>query len=503
MPIIFVCSVPFSGGERLAKILAQKLGYAYLSREDVVARANEAGIPVGKLEVAMVKKPAVQERMARLKDRYLAVATATICEQGQEENLVYYGRAGHHLLPGVSHVMRVHVLPEHGQRIENVMARLKLSREKTEKFLQDIDGDIRAWVRFVHGIDMDDARKYDFVLNLERMSLDNAASALCSMAEMPDFRATPASRLAFQDRLLQAQARIRLALDEQMGEADLTVRANLGVVTITYVPRQAHLAARIPALLQDLPGCREIRCTMASTNILWVQEDFEADSEAFRQVNELARRWGAAVELLQYRCEGEEADGGNAPSDVPASPAVKGYTGGVEDDVPEAPTSLRDKPFHDTLVALVREGRSGGGQTICGTREKLLSAINPTIKYSLIAVGGLFLQRPPGPRTRMTRELSDFLARRLKAPVVSTQELGEQLRLGPKQWLQFGSALALVVAGYVFMFTHQDQVVNILGGAYHKEHPWAAPVAVAVVAPLVAGIYGLVAGLLLKAVRME
>jgi hypothetical protein len=78
MPIIFVCSVPFSGGERVAKSLAQKLGYAYLSREDVVARANEAGIPVGKLEVAMVKKPAVQERLARLKDRYLAVATAGV-----------------------------------------------------------------------------------------------------------------------------------------------------------------------------------------------------------------------------------------------------------------------------------------------------------------------------------------------------------------------------------------------------------------------------------------
>ena len=58
MPIVFICSVPFGGGERLARSLAEKMGYAYLSREDVVAKANEFGIPVGKLEVAMVKKPA-------------------------------------------------------------------------------------------------------------------------------------------------------------------------------------------------------------------------------------------------------------------------------------------------------------------------------------------------------------------------------------------------------------------------------------------------------------
>ena len=100
MPIVFVCSSPFGGGERLAKRLAEKLGYAYLSREDIVARANEAGIPVGKLEVAMVRKPAVQERLARLKDHYLAVATATICEKAAAANVVYFGRAGHLLLPG-------------------------------------------------------------------------------------------------------------------------------------------------------------------------------------------------------------------------------------------------------------------------------------------------------------------------------------------------------------------------------------------------------------------
>src|SRR3990172_8979111 len=208
MPIIFVCSDPFGDGEKLARSLAEKLGYAFLSREDVVAKANECGIPVGKLELAMVKKPAVRERLARLKERYLAVATSTICEKAAQGDLVYNGRAGHLLLPGVSHVLRVRVIPEHGQRIENVMRRTKLSREKAETFLRDIDSDVRAWVHFVHGAEMDDLRRYDLLVNLENVSAANAATALCGIADLPDFKPTPASRKAMEDRLLQAPAPI-------------------------------------------------------------------------------------------------------------------------------------------------------------------------------------------------------------------------------------------------------------------------------------------------------
>ena len=94
MAIIFISGVPFGGGKTLARRISEKLGYDYLDREEVVAKANESAIPVGKLEVAMVKKPARKERLATLRNRYLAVATAAICEKAAEGNFVYFGRAG-------------------------------------------------------------------------------------------------------------------------------------------------------------------------------------------------------------------------------------------------------------------------------------------------------------------------------------------------------------------------------------------------------------------------
>ncbi len=499
MPIVFICSVPFGGAERLAQSLAAKLGYAYLSRDDVVAKANECGIPVGKLEVAMVKKPAVRERLARLKQRYLAVATDTICEKAAQGDLVYYGRAGHFLLPGVSHVLRVRVIPEHGQRLDAVVSRTKLSREKADVFLSEIDEDIRAWVRFVHGADMDDLRKYDFVVNLENMSLENAATALCGISELPDFRPTPASRRAMEELLLGARARIRLALDERTAEADLTVRSADGVVTITYVPRQASLAPLIPGVLEGLPGCREVRCTVASTNILWIQEEFRPDSATLTQIGELARRWGAAVELIRYR---PQETGETSLARPVTGPRVARADGGIEEDVVER-LSPDERAFRETLERLVHDGRSGGGQTVAGSSDRLLAAVHPDVNYSLVVLGDVFLDKPPAARIRMGRDLANFLTRKLKSPVIGAAELSARLRLGPGQIAKVAAALLAVVVLYLLVFGHQEPLLDLLGGASHKARPWVAPLLVGLIAPLVAGLYGLVAAALLRLIRLE
>ncbi len=502
MPIIFLCSDPFGDGERLARSLADKLGYAYLSRDDVVARANESGIPVGKLELAMVKKPAVRERLARLKERYLAVATATICEKAAQGDLVYFGRAGHFLLPGVSHVLRVRVLPEREQRLENVVRRTKLSPEKADGFLRDIDTDVRAWVHFVHGADMDDLRRYDLVVNLEHVSIENASTALCGIADLPDFKPTPASRRAMEERLLQARARIKLALDERTADADVTVRSSDGVVTATYMPRQAELAPVIPEVLRGLPGCREVCCTVASTNILWIQEEFRPDSEALKNMNELARRWGAAVELLRYvpADQGAPLDASGQPASPPAAP--RSVTGGVEDDVVER-VSTKDSSFHETLEALVREGRSGGAQTVVGSSEKLLAKISPDINYSLVAVGDVHLKKQASVRMRATRELTGLIARSIKAPVISTSDLGEKVHFGSSQAVKLAAAALAVLAIYLVVFGYQAPMLDMLGGAAHQQRPWIAPLLVALVAPLVAWTYGTVASSLLKLIRLE
>ena len=231
MALIIISSSSAALRKEVSESLARKLGYACLSREELVDQATAAGIPVGKLEMSVIKGPAQTERLARLKERYLAYITSGLCERAGEGNLVYHGRGGHLLLPNVSHIFRVHLVPNQEQEIHGKMQQLRLDHPKAEKYIQQVNQDIEKWVHLIHGQDLHDPRQYDLILNLDHMSLANASTALCSLAELPDFRPTPASLKAMENYCLASRARMKLSLDDRTAESDFTVSANDGVVT--------------------------------------------------------------------------------------------------------------------------------------------------------------------------------------------------------------------------------------------------------------------------------
>ncbi len=358
MALIIISSTSAALRKEVSESLAQKLGYACLSREELVDQATAAGIPVGKLEMSVIKSPAQTERLARLKERYLAYITSGLCERAGEGNLVYHGRGGHLLLPNVSHIFRVHLVPNQEQEIHGKMLQLRLDHPKAEKYIEQVNQDIEKWVHLIHGQDLHDPKQYDLILNLEHMSLANASTALCSLAELPDFRPTPASLKAMENYCLASRARMKLSLDDRTAESDFTVSANEGVVTVTYMPRQSQAGRFIPEVLADLEGTREILATMAETNILWIQEKYDPGSEAFIQINQIAQRWGAAVELLRFipseEVGMEAAEEGDAGPKAVIDP--KEYTGGIEDDEPEKPPARGRGP-----------GTNAGGTNPAGT----------------------------------------------------------------------------------------------------------------------------------------
>jgi hypothetical protein len=125
------------------------------------------------------------------------------------------------------------------------------------------------------------------------------------------------------------------------------------------------------------------------------------------------------------------------------------------------------------------------------------------VPYSLVVVGETFVKKPAAARTRLTRELSNFLGEEMGLPVIGVSDLRAKLRFGPTQVVHLAAAATVVGLIYYLLFTHQEQLLSVLGGSLHQRHPWMSPVLVAVVAPLVAAAYGVVASSLLKLIKLE
>jgi hypothetical protein len=383
---------------------------------------------------------------------------------------------------------------------------LNLTQEKAAEYIAQLDTDIEKWIHYVYRLDAKDPGQYDIFFNLQNMSLANACMLLCETAALPDFRPTPMSTKRLDDLYLAARAKLRLAEDEKTRALDLGVRAVGGVVTVTYMPRQEEAAQSISSVLQDLEGCRENLCTMAETNILWIQQAFNPKAESFKQITRLAQRWGAAVELLRLlpdSVDPQTLPAAEASQDQPRQPqeAASDYTGGVEDD--ESEESADDGGLGTTQEELVAIGRSAGGFTLSGGTGEVIEAVKENSHYSLVVLGDLFLDKGPQTRKRLTREMGLTLRERLKAAVITVDELESRFLFGKKQAMKVLVYSAAVACIYMLVFHYQEPILNFLGGEMHAKWKWLASIFVALFVPLVAYAYGTVTGLVLKLIDID
>ena len=506
MAIVMISGNAQSGKDELAAGLAGKTGWPLVSREELVDSARERGIKTGRLEVSVMKRPSTREHLAREKNLYIAFLTAALCERAVDGNLIYNGRSGHVLLPGVSHRLRVGLTLPHHIRVQRAARELRVSQDKADQYLRQLDEDFEKWARFVHRVDSTQPGHFDLFLNLENLGFSNATGILCEMAELTDFRPTPASRKRVADLHLAARARLDLAFDPRTAHADLQVQANGGVLTVTYTPAQEEFADAIQEVLADLQGCQEIRCTMAETSILWIQEHFSAASDSYQQISSLAQRWGAAIELMRLLSPGAPGAETVPVEPLEEMPLAGPYhqpspTGGVEDDDPQP--VVDDGGLGEVQEELVGLGRSGGRSTVRGGCDEIVMTSEGNGKYSLVVIGDLFLSKDRSARKRMTRELALDLRDRLKAPVITSDELGSEFTVTTSHALKFVGHLSLVLIALLLVFSNQAAILAFLGGTLHSRLPWLTAAAVVVLVPVFAFLYGSVTQLALRLLRIE
>ena len=261
MSIIAISRGTFSGGEALAKRVAERLQYRCLSRErNLESAAQRYMVPAEELTAAMQKRPTFWERMVGERAAYLAFVRAALCEEARGGRLVYHGYLGQFLLPGISHVISVRAIADTDFRIRAAQQQQDLAREDALAYIEKADKERRDWTRFLFEVDWDDAHLYDLVLNLSRMSLNAACETVVQLTEQDEFKPNPASLKAMEDLTLHSQVAAALAMDFRTRGADLRVTADDGIVTVTGRSRWPEVADAVPVVVRRVAGVKAVKC---------------------------------------------------------------------------------------------------------------------------------------------------------------------------------------------------------------------------------------------------
>jgi osmotically-inducible protein OsmY len=234
MAIITISRGAFSGGNALAECLADRLGYPRLGREEAVMEAEkEYGISLDKLTAAVKNPPSIWQQTVGPRVACLKCLTAAIMKHAEGGDLVYHGYAGHLLLSGVPQVLRVRVIAGLEFRIEMAMKQMNLTRNEAVEYIEKVDKERSRWTYFLYGLEWQDPVLYDWVLNLESISIANACELIICRINLDDFKSTPESQKAFEDALLSSRVWASLAKEERTRVASVQVTADSGVVTLS------------------------------------------------------------------------------------------------------------------------------------------------------------------------------------------------------------------------------------------------------------------------------
>jgi cytidylate kinase len=260
MAIISISRGTFSGGKILAERVAERLSYPCLGREEILFEAGkEFGVSERELSEAVNQPPPFWQQVPGRRVAYLMCLTAALLKRAQGGSLVYHGHAGHFLLAGITHVLRIRVIADMEYRIKAAMERMNLTRDEAIVYIERVDRERNRWTRFLYGIEWGDPSQYDVVLNLERMSIEGASLAIVSMTQLDDYKITPQSQKAFENLMVTSGVWAALVKDERTRAASVQVMANNGVVTITGKASTGKVVDAIPVVASQVPGVKEVK----------------------------------------------------------------------------------------------------------------------------------------------------------------------------------------------------------------------------------------------------
>jgi len=232
MSVITISRGSFSGGKTLAECLSNSLGYRCIDREVIVERAAAHGVSQDELRDALEKPPTLLERLQHRKYLYIVLIQAALCEEVRTGKAVYHGNAGHLLLRGGPHILRVRIIAPLEFRLDMAQQRLKFSRAEALDYITRMDQDRMKWTQYLYGVDWGDASNYDVVLNLEHMGIQEACRSVSTLARQQCFEFDDRGRRAMDDLTLASRVRAALALDQATSHLEVDISAKEGRILV-------------------------------------------------------------------------------------------------------------------------------------------------------------------------------------------------------------------------------------------------------------------------------
>jgi cytidylate kinase len=258
MSIITVSRGSYSKGKEVAEKAAKRLDYECISRDILLEASEDFNTSEIKLVRAIHDAPSILDRFVYGREKYIAFIQAAILRHFRKDNVVYAGLAGHFFAGNVSHVLKVRIVADFEDRVQNEMEREGISAKEAASILKKDDNERIKWSKHLHGIDTRDPALYDLVIHIGKISVDDAVEIICGTVALEHFKTTPESQKALENLALAAEVKAALVNTKP----DVEVEASNGTVRVKTEALESETEALIKKLekmAESVTGVKEVK----------------------------------------------------------------------------------------------------------------------------------------------------------------------------------------------------------------------------------------------------
>ena len=232
MPVVLISRGTMTGGQTLARCLADHLALRLVHREDLMSVIDARGEHAKKVRASLDSATRAYDQFSQLRRPYLILMRHALLGFIRTGNIVYNGLASHLLVPGVSCCMRVRINAPLEMRVRHAIERLGVPEiEARDAVLREDEERVR-WGRFMYGYDLRDPNLYDACFSLDRVSLPSICMMIVAGLQQDEFQPTPESIQELEDLYLSASVEAALVSDGRTLIWEIGARARAGQVLL-------------------------------------------------------------------------------------------------------------------------------------------------------------------------------------------------------------------------------------------------------------------------------
>ena len=229
MGILTVSRQLGSGGDVIAKLVAQSLNWNLLDHSAFGKAAEEFGYVREELEHIDERKPGLVERFFRDNQLvYHDIVRAIMFEYAINGNCVLLGWGSNIILSDIPGVLKVRIIAPVDVRASRLVENEEITKNMAEKFIEHNDQERTSYSRHFFNAEWSDATNFDLVINTQNISFEDAKESILELLnENRGFQIDATSMLLLKDLSYSQKIKAKLMADDRIDATGIMV--SLGI----------------------------------------------------------------------------------------------------------------------------------------------------------------------------------------------------------------------------------------------------------------------------------